>query len=338
MIKREIRRPAHAALAVLLAAMCLVMSGCRTRTTPGTQPGTGETGAAADAGMPAEEILEQDGEADEQKKNGDEGTKTKENPEASRKEYDENAPAEIIPGTDRTVYGEGEGGGASAPGTEEHGTAEKLNSTAEETAVRTEAAEEADRTGTAEDAGEADSAAAYFTILLQERASSLYECRRQSVYWETAEDHVTIFKTSPEHELIQEAGANDVSARLLAENLRVDDGWISRKNPGVVVKVAGRGVLGTGTTSAGAAQSMMAGLAARSGWAGLDAVRNGRVLLISEELLGTPYLRTAAALMVAKCAYPDLYADVDIAKALEMLAEEAAGSVPAGIYYFTGGF
>ena len=139
MIKREIRRPAHAALAVLLAAMCLVMSGCRTRTTPGTQPGTGETGAAADAGMPAEEILEQDGEADEQKKNGDEGTKTKENPEASRKEYDENAPAEIIPGTDRTVYGEGEGGGASAPGTEEHGTAEKLNSTAEETAVRTEA-------------------------------------------------------------------------------------------------------------------------------------------------------------------------------------------------------
>ena len=81
-----------------------------------------------------------------------------------------------------------------------------------------------------------------------------------------------------------------------------------------------------------------AGLSLPEIQAGLDAVRNGRVLLISEELLGTPYLRTAAALMVAKCAYPDLYADVDIAKALEMLAEEAAGSVPAGIYYFTGGF
>ena len=40
--------------------------------------------------------------------------------------------------------------------------------------------------------------------------------------------------------------------------------------------------------------------------------------------------------MIAKTAYPDLFADISIDHALEMLAEEAAGSVPAGIFYYNG--
>ena len=44
----------------------------------------------------------------------------------------------------------------------------------------------------------------------------------------------------------------------------------------------------------------------------------------------------AAALAVAKTAQPALFSDVDMEKALAMLAEEAAGSVPAGIYFYNG--
>ena len=229
---------------IMALALCLGLSGCRTRTSgdmQGAHGGVqGEKGTAAGdaSGGPLDgaspEKADSGEEADE---SGDEsGSKTKENPEASRKEYDESARAEIVPGTDRSVYGEGEGSGAYSDSEDAQNAAAKLSDAAEQTAEQTVAAEQADKTGVSDDAEAADSSYRYFSVLLQERMGSLFECQRLSVYWETEQDHVTIFKTSPEHELILSAGAYDVSARLLEENLRVDDGWVARKNPGVIVK------------------------------------------------------------------------------------------------------
>ena len=60
------------------------------------------------------------------------------------------------------------------------------------------------------------------------------------------------------------------------------------------------------------------------------------MLILSQELLDEPYLQTAAMLMIAKTANPQLYADVDLQQALRMLTEEATGTIPAGIYYYSG--
>lgn len=324
----------------LLLMLCLTVSGCRTRTGISGQTGPNDLNDRAESfsapGSGSLPDAETDSETDEQEKNDDSGERTKENPEASRKEYDETRPAEILPGTDRTVHGEGEGNGLSASGKETGRTAAKLSEEAERTATQTVAAEEAEQAGVSEDAAAADSAMTYYEVLLQDRMGSLFECQRQNVYWETKQDHVTVFRDSVEHELILGAGAYDVSARLLEANLRVDDGWIGRKNPGVIVKVTDRSVLGTGAASDEPAQTIYAGLFTRDGWDTLDAVRNRRVLLLSEELLEAPHLRLAAMLMIAKTASPDLFTDVSIDHALEMLAEEAAGSVPAGIFYYNG--
>lgn len=320
----------------LLLALCLLLSGCRTRTAGSgalAQPGETETAAPAPSPRPG---TEESRPAEEGENGGETGDRTRENPEAARKEYDENAPAEIVPGTERTVQAEGEGNGASAAGENAEKAAARLNEHAEETAVQTVAADRAEQRGVSEDAAEADSAMTYFTVLLQDRLGGLFECQRLSVYWETARDHETVFKTSLEHSLILNAGAYDVSARLLAENLRVDDGWIGRKNPGVIVKMVDAGVLGPGVSSAGAAGKIYADLLARSGFSAMDAVRNGRVLLLSEALLEAPYLQTAAMLAIAKTAYPALMADVDLDRALRMLTQEAAGGAPAGIYWYRG--
>ena len=93
--------------------------------------------------------------------------------------------------------------------------------------------DEAEQKGVSEDAAEADSAMTFYSVLLQERTDSLFECQRMNVYWETKEDHRTVFKTSAEHQLMLKAGAYDVSARLMEPNLHVDDGWSVRKNPGL---------------------------------------------------------------------------------------------------------
>jgi hypothetical protein len=67
----------------------------------------------------------------------------------------------------------------------------------------------------------------------------------------------------------------------------------------------------------------------------MDAVRNGRVLLLSEELLEAPHLQLAAMMMIAKTAYPEFFGEISVDHALEMLAEEATGSIPAGIFYYS---
>ena len=332
--------------AALFLILCLVLtlSGCRIRTTGGTPPAESSLPDST-SGTSAED---HPGDAETEKKSAEDGKedpaeaetaggRTRENPEAARKEYDENAPAEIVPGTNRLIHGEGEGEGAPLLSEEAQQAVSRLNSQAEETASQTVAAEEADRMGVDEDAEEADSAMTYFTVLLEDRLGSLYECQRTNIYWETEQDYVTVFKTSTEHGLILEAGAYDVSARLLEENLKVNDGWVVRKNPGVIVKIVDSGVLGNGTASTDAARTVYQRLTAREDWKGIDAVKNGRVLLLSQELLEAPYLQTAAKVMIAKTAYESLFADVDPEKALRMLTEEAAGTVPEGIWFYTGG-
>ena len=322
-------RGMRAALALILALILgLPLAGCRVRTTDGgaaTANGINAAGGAA-ASEPAEDAPAED----------ESGDQARDNPEAARRIYDDNAPVEIEAGADRLVQGPGEGGGAPVAEDEAEQSAVQLDEGARETATQTVPAETAEKKGVSEDAKAADSAQTYFDVLLEDRLGALFECQRLEAYWETSADHVTVHKSSPEHQLILAAGCYDVSARLLAENLTVDDGWVARKNPGLIVKLVDGGALGRGVASTGAAKAARDALMAREGWAGVDAVRSGRVLLLSEEVMDAPYLRTFARLAMAKTALPDLFGDVDLEEALSMLAEEATGAPPSGVYCFAG--
>ncbi len=308
----------------LLLLLCLVLTGCRARIIQ-SAPLDAEKVAAAGEDLGTGHTEEDAGE------NRD---RTKENPEAKQKEFDENAAVEIVGGTDRALHGPGEGDGAYTA-VDSGLTAARLNADADETARQTVAAKDSDRMGTAADAEMADSVFRYYTVLLRERAESLYVCKRLNLYWETAENHVTVYKTSDEHQLILDAGAYDVSARLLPENLKVDDGWVCRKNPEIMVKIVPRSVLGGGVLNAALASVELQALVTRPGWQEIDAVKNKRVLLLSQDMLEETHLRLAAGLVIAKTANPEAYADVDIAQALKALTEEATGMAGEGVYYFS---
>ncbi len=305
--------------------LCLLfLTGCRARIT-----------VSADAGADRKEAAgEETGISYTEGEAGEDRERTRENPEAAQKEFDENAAVEIVAGLDRALHGPGEEDGAFAYGDAGQATS-KLNADAGETARQTVAAPESDRMGTADDAEMADSAFRYYTVLLKERSESLYVCKKLNLYWETAEDHVTVYKTSEEHQLILDAGAYDVSARLLAENVRVDDGWVCRKNPEIIVKIVPRGVLGGNVLNAAPAAAELQALISRPGWREIDAIKNSRVLLISQDMLEAPYLRLAAGLLIAKTANPEVYADVDPGQALKALTEEAAGMAGEGLYYLS---
>ena len=329
---------------LLLLCLMLLLSGCRKRITPSGADGSlfqeGDS-AAASLELSGENLSDEQGNRDPLDTDGEadgRSDRTRENPDSPRKEYDERADAEIVPGTDHLLSREPEDGeeGSGTPLYGEGAQASRVRDGAMETATQTVAADEAEQLGVDPDAEEADSAFTYYSVLLQDRMGSLFECQRQNVYWETEEDHVTVFKTSPEHSLILDSGAYDVSARLLEENLKVDDGWVVRKNPGVIVKVVDGSVLGGSAVSSAAAEKVYLELLRRDGWSDMDAIRHGRVVLLSRELLDAPYLQLEAMLALAKTSNPDLMRDVDLTVALEMLMEEETGLLPGGIYFYLG--
>ena len=322
-----------------------ILCGCRVRTTAvlpsgqsfAVQSGIGNTDTGPDGAGTAEFPL-LNGDISDQPEDPAEGSepegKTREDPEALRKEFDENAAAEILERAERVIHSEGEGTGAPGWESEAERRASKLSDQAKESAEQIVPADEAENKGVSEDAEKAESLLQYYTVLLQDRVDRLYECQRAYVYWETIRDHVTIFKSSDEHRFILDAGAYDVSSRLLEDRLTVDDGWVVRKNPGVIVKIVGREVLGSGVFSDDAAEKLSGKLAGREGWRGIDAVRQNRLVLMSEELFEAPYLQTGAMLLLAKTASPEVFGDVDAGEALKQLIEEATGAAAAGIYFY----
>ena len=335
---------------VLLFLICgllpvFILCGCRVRTTavlpsgqPFAAPEENENNGIGPETAGMEELYPAGGKTADQPEDPDEASepegKTREDPDALRKEYDENAAAEILEGAERVIHSEGDGTGTSGWENEAERRASKLNDQADETAERTVPAEEAENTGVSEDAEKAESLLQYYTVLLQDRVDSLYECQRAYVYWETVRDHVTIFKSSDEHRFILDAGAYDVSSRLLEDRLLVDDGWVVRKNPGVIIKIVEKEILGSGVFSDDAAEMYAAKLAGREGWSGIDALRRNGLVLMSEELFDAPYLRTGAMLILAKAASPEAFSDVYAGDALKQLIEEATGAAAAGIYFY----
>ena len=339
-MKEGMLRPTAALLLALLLA--LPLTGCRVRTLDvGESDAAGQYDTDASGGaLTADDNVRAaagGGQSDSRlEAEPDPEADTRENPNAERREYDELADAEIVAGLDRFVHGQGDGDGAPLTGADEGAALSRLDDTADKKATLTLTVDESERLGVDSAADVADSAQQYYTALLRDRLDTLFECKRLNLYWETVDDHVTVYKTSPEHALILAAGVYDVSARLLEENLRVDDGWICRKAPDVIVKIVNGDTLGRGAMSDTDGAADYAALIAREGFDSIPAVKNGRVLLLSSELLEAPYFNLAAELVIAQTAYPELFDDLDIYAALQSLALDATGSIPAGEYWYRG--
>ena len=258
-----------------------------------------------------------------------------EDPGSDRKQFDENASAEAAEDAEHSVSeGESEN---PAPAESEDGTAADAGSAegSELSVTETLPAEEAEKAGIAEDAMIADSALYYYQTLLYTRLGDLFECKRYNVYCEMPEDHVTILRGSLEHDLISLAGAYSVSAKLGADAASVADDWVVRKNPDVIIKLVGPEVLGSQASGTAAASALRSEICAREGYDGTGAIQNGRVIILSTELLQSEVLQTAAAVYLAKALYPDSFTDTDPDEAMEQLTQEYYGSALSGSFILT---
>lgn len=304
-------------LLVLLAVLQLSGCGIRVRTPEAPLP-------AEDPASEQETVTEEQPQIIPEEPEIDPNRPSEEDPESDRREFSEDADAELSSDAETVIIIE-ETETPAPQGAAQEGSGGH-------TATETVPDQQAEEQGVADDAEVAETALQYYQTLLDSRLGELFECKRLYVYWETPEDYQTVSKTSAEHQVILLAGAYDVSAKLLPDALTVDDGWVLRKNPGAIVKCVESGLLGRDVLAVSAAQTVRENLLAREGWNAMDAVKSGTVLLLSQELLRSPAGQTAAAVYLAKSMYPAQMSDIDPDEALRLLMQESTGTEPGGIY------
>lgn len=315
-------------LTALILALVLTLSlfGCRSRSANQPQPSEPVPEESAPVIAPTPQPTEEAIEPDQP------DAPTTENPESDRLEYNSDADAQVTDSAE-PVLTQPEPEATPIPTeTPEHvGT---VTETGDHTATETLPAEEASQQGASESGEIANDVQTYYQVLLISRFMSLFECEKLYIYWETEDDYSTVYKISPEHQLMIGAGGYDVASKLLEGNLLVDDEWIGRKNPDVIVKMVAPSVLGNGVQSTTAAQSIKNSLLTRPDWDVTGAVKNNRVILLSSELMDTVGGQTALMVYLGKLMYPAQMSDVNADDALHQLLREAYGHDVSGIYAY----
>jgi len=164
-----------------------------------------------------------------------------------------------------------------------------------------------------------------YTGLLRTGVNTLFPCQLRYVFAETTEPLVTVPRGSDIYQLMIAAGGQNISTRLAADRLTVEADWVVRRHPDVIVKFTAPTVLGNQITTPDAAMAQRATMLAREGWYTLEAVREGRVLLFSQQMLETDGARLAVKLLVSRALYPELFDNMDVDSVVAELTAHLSG-------------
>ncbi|MCL2169767.1 MAG: hypothetical protein FWB74_07070 [Defluviitaleaceae bacterium] len=157
---------------------------------------------------------------------------------------------------------------------------------------------------------------AAYSTLLRQGVNSIFPCQLKYVYTETASDLVTAGRGSVLYQLITNAGGINVSSRLAPAALHVTADWVVRRNPDLIVKF-----VNDGTSHHETIQS----LTSRPDWGTIEAVRNGGIILFSENILEHEETKLAATLLIAATLYPELFEGIDVTGAVSGLIAYTEG-------------
>lgn len=149
----------------------------------------------------------------------------------------------------------------------------------------------------------------HYKDIIAARTALIPEEKRMRVYYESYTNYKSVGPGTGGNEDIELAGCINVMAGSRQTYPEVSDEWILEQNPDLIVKTSSTtaGRLGRLVTDDRAARREYERLVSRTGWSGLDAVKNRRLLIISSDLDNS----VTGILAIAKTAYPALFADLD---------------------------
>jgi len=155
--------------------------------------------------------------------------------------------------------------------------------------------------------------AAFYTSIQNAVAEGHLLGGAPDVYFETWTDNKSAAEGSGYHEKVVNAGGKNIFAGSAVEYPEVDPEAIIARQPEVIVKLVGSGAYVFGGYS-GINVTRFSGvrdaLLSRPGWDTIPAVRNGRVFVIHNAILGGPQYVIGTAYL-ATWFYPDRYNNLD---------------------------
>ena len=122
---------------------------------------------------------------------------------------------------------------------------------------------------------------------------------KKKVYFERG-DFVAMGIETGYHEMLELANATNIAAKLSIPYPRVSTEWLLEENPDIIIKIVSADTITV---------EMYDTLMGRAGWNNLDAVKNGRVYLISNDICSGPRAMIGS-LFIAKWCYPERFADL----------------------------
>jgi iron complex transport system substrate-binding protein len=142
--------------------------------------------------------------------------------------------------------------------------------------------------------------------LIKERTKELTYEQRTPVYLESSKDLATRGPGDATYESIILCGGRSIFDDIVDPYPTVESEAVIERNPQVIIKVPD-GL--AATDSAEPLESLLDSIANRTGWEGLDAVKNNRIYVVNG---GTKSVHNSIfCLFSAKALHPDLFKDVD---------------------------
>ncbi|RKY63533.1 MAG: hypothetical protein DRQ08_09455 [Candidatus Latescibacterota bacterium] len=148
--------------------------------------------------------------------------------------------------------------------------------------------------------------------MVKQRLERIRPEDRIRVYVESYTELTSVAEGSGGHEICSEAGGINIAGGEPVPYPKVSPEWVLEQNPQVIVKAVSSSSVpfGYGGGDVEMLEALRRDIMNRPGWEEMDAVRKGRVYLISSEIWAGPRAVVGIAYM-AKWFYPEVFEDLD---------------------------
>lgn len=153
----------------------------------------------------------------------------------------------------------------------------------------------------------------HFRKLLDEVKKRLAGLSKKTrVYAESYRDYSTVARGSGADTLLEAAGVDNIALSQPVPFPSITPEWVVDQNPEVILKASSSAWLkmGYGISDVDAVRAFREGLMNRPAWSRIEAVRQGRVFMLSNEIWTGPRA-PVGILTIAKWCYPDRFQDID---------------------------
>lgn len=146
---------------------------------------------------------------------------------------------------------------------------------------------------------------------VKDRVQNLPPEKKPKVYWESSfAAYSTFARDTGADPLIRWAGGINIAGEEPAANPKVSAEWVTQKNPDIIIKYVGRDLAGWNVTDPEKIKQLREEIMYRPGFKETNAVKNGRVYLVSDTVTCAPQ-GAAGLYYLAGWFHPDTFRDVD---------------------------